>query len=392
MKCLQQISMVIILMFCTSACTSIAKSIQLTKIQLLQNNTNQIRGLDNPRVAKVTPDGSKILVVSADDDALAVFDLNENFKLSFSSLFRNNTDMSGFRGATKVVISSDGQQAFLVSFYDSAVVSFKKDALGNFQYQQTISNNVKWYAETGGSVLIPEKLDTLALLGAYDIAITPDNQQLLIAGSASNALSVFNIDSNNKITSEQIFRDSHNANYALKSAVSVVVANNNTDIFVASYEENAITIFKRASSGKLVYSQTLRNSQMESPHSLAISSDNNYLYVACNQSVVVFQKQNNQFIHLQTLSSTDVNLIELAGSAHIALTPNNEYVFVAAEADGAVSIFLRASDGTLHFDSLLKAPELEGVSSVTFSPDGKNVFITAGNEGNSLSVYKINQN
>ena len=369
-----------------------AYGMQLTKIQLLQDNANGVDGLDNPRIARITPDGSQVLVVSADDDALAVFDFDGNFKLTFRTIFKNNADISGFRGATKVVLTSDGQQAFLVSFYDSAIVVFTKDAIGNFQYQQTISDNVKWFAETGESVLVAEEYDKLALLGAYDIAITPDNQQLLIASSASNALSVFSLDSDYRISIEQVLRDSQNADYALTSAVSVIAASNNTDVFVASYEENAVSIFTRTDSGKLAFSQTLRNNQMgisrmENPHSLAISPDSRFLYVACKQSVVVFHKEDKKYTHLQTVKIMDNNLAGLAGAAGIALTPNNEYVFVAAETEGAVAIFSRAVDGTLQFNSLLRETELEGASSVTVSPDGKHILVTADN---SLSVYEIN--
>lgn len=362
---------------------------QLTKIQLLQDNVNGVDGLDNPRIARISPDGSQVLVVSADDDALTIFDLDEDFMLTFRKRFKNNTGISGFRGATKVALTADGQQAFLVSFYDSAIVTFAKDSMGDFQYQQTISDNEKWYLETGGSIQIPEELDKLALLGAYDIAITPDNQKLLVASSASNALSIFNLDSNHRISLDQTLRDNQNADFALTSAVSVIVANNNSNVFVASYEENAVTIFTRTNAGKLVFSQALRNNQIESPHSLAISADSQFLYVAGLKSIVVFSKLGSQYIHLQTVHIMGNNLAGIAGASGIALTPNNEYVFVAAETEGALAIFSRAGDGKLKFHSLLSEPELDGASSVTITPDGKYVLITAGKQSNSLSVYKI---
>ena len=390
MKYFRQVFVAIILAAYFSACISPVKTMQLTKVQLLQDNLNGVDGLDNPRIAKISPDNSQVFVVSADDDALAVFDIDEKFALTFQTLFKNNADISGFRGATKVVLSADGQQAFVVSFYDSAIVIFTKDSMGDFQYQQTISDNVKWFKETGESILIPEELDTLGLLGAYDIGITADNQKLLVASSASNALSVFSLNKNHQISIDQIIRDSQNADYALTSAVSVIAADNNTDVFVASYAENAVTIFTRTDSGKLVFSQTLRNNQIVSPHSLAVSADSQFLYVAGLQSVVVFHKEESQYTHLQTVNIMDNNFVELAGASGIALTPNNEFVFVTAETAGAVAIFSRAADGKLRFHSLLKEPELEGASSVTITPDGKHVFVTAGNEGNSLSIYEIN--
>jgi len=393
MKHFRHVFFVIVMAFCLNACVTPVKTMQLTKIQLLQDNGNEVKGLDNPRIARMTPDGTQLLVVSADDDALAVFDLDQNFKLTFQKLFQklfqNTVDISGFRGATKVVLTSDGQQAFVVSFYDSAIVVFTKDLMGDYQYQQTISDHLKWFDETGKPMVIAQEIDKLGLLGAYDVAITPDNQQLLIASSVSHALSVFNLDSNNRISIEQILRDSQNPNYALKSAVSVIAANNNTDVFVASYEENAVTVFTRTDSGKLVFSQTLKNNQIKNPHSLAMSKDSQFLYVACIQSVVVFHKQEGQYTHLQTVNIMDDNLAGLAGASGIALTPNNKYVFISAETEGAVAIFSRSNDGRLKFHSSVKEPELEGASSVTISPDGKHVFITAGNEGNSLSIYEI---
>ena len=387
MKLFQRVFFLIVSAACLNACMSPVKTMHLTKIQLLQDNVNGVDGLDNPRIARVSPDGSQVLVASADDDALAVFDLDENFILTFRTLFKNNADISGLTGATKVVFSADGQQAFLVSFYDSSIVIFTKDAMGDFQYQQTISDNVKWFKETGESIQIPEKLDKLALLGAYDIAITPDNKKLLVASSASNALSVFNLDSHHRISIDQTLRDSQNVNYALSSAVCVIAAGNNTDVFVASYEENAVTIFTRTDSGKLVFSQTLRNNQIKSPHSLAISADSQFLYVAGLQAVVVFHRENDKYTHLQTMNIMDSKLAGLAGASGIALTPNNEFVLVTAETEGALVIFSRAVDGKLTFHSLLKEPELEGASSVTITPDGKYVFVTAGN---SLSIYEIN--
>jgi 6-phosphogluconolactonase (cycloisomerase 2 family) len=389
-KHFQRVFFVLVAAVCLNACISPVKTMQLTKIQLLQDNVNGVDGLDNPRIARVSPDGLQVLVVSADDDALAIFDLDENLLLTFRTIFKNDADVSGLTGATKVVLSADGQQAFLVSFYDSSIVIFAKDAKGEFQYQQTISDNVKWFKETGESIQIPEKLDTLGLLGAYDIAITPDNKQLLVASSASNALSVFNLDSHHRISIEQTLRDSQNVEYALSSAVSVIAAGNNIDVFVASYEENAVTIFTRTDSGKLVFSQILRNSQIESPHSLAISADSQFLYVAGLQSVVVFYKNKGKFTHLQTVNIMDNDLAALAGASGIVLTPNNKFVFVTAETEGALAIFSRATDGKLTFHSLLKEPELEGASSVTITSDGKHVFVTAGNEGNSLSIYEIN--
>jgi 6-phosphogluconolactonase (cycloisomerase 2 family) len=344
----------------------------------------------------MTPDGKQVLVASADDDALAIYSLDEHFQLTFKWLFKNDERISGLRGATKFVLSDDGEKVFLVSFYDSAVVVFNKNIAGNYQYQETISDKVKWFQEDGNSVQVPEHLDKLGLLGAYDIAISPDNLQLYVASSASNALSVFNLSTEQSITNKQIIRDNQSENYALQRAVSVNSALDNVHVFVASYEENAVTIFTRGINGKLGYLQTLRNeinniSQLVSPHSIVSSADSQFLYVACSQSVVVFKKTSDKYVYLQTISNSDLGVSGLSGAAGVALSADERYVFVASEIDGALVTFIRTDDGLLHFHSSLQETALEGASYVTLSTNGHYLMVTAGNEGNSLSIYEIKQ-
>jgi 6-phosphogluconolactonase (cycloisomerase 2 family) len=377
-------------------CTTSIEAIQLQKTQLLLDEKNTINGLDNPRIARMTPSGDQVLVASADDDALAIYELDNNFRLTFKTLFKNNELITGFRGATKLVIAKDGKRVFLVSFYDSSLVVFDRDSTGNFQYQQTITDGIKWFKEDGSTVSVSQQLDSLGLLGAYDIAISPDNTQLYIASSASNALSVFNLSSEKKVINEQIIRDNQDENYALQSAVSVISAQNNIHVFVASYEENAISVFTRSNTGKLEYLQTLRNEQhniakLLTPHGLAISADSRFLYVACSQSVVVFRKDNGKYNYLQNISNNDTGVSGLSGAASLALSADERYIFVASEMDGALVTLKRSTNGLLHFHSMLKKPELEGASSVTLSTNGDYLFVTAGNEGNSLSTYKITQ-
>jgi len=145
--------------------------------------------------------------------------------------------------------------------------------------------------------------------------------------------------------------------------------------------------------------QTLRNNNlgitdMVNPHRLIMSADDKFLYVACGggNSVVVFSKNSDgSFKFLQAISNSDKGVSGLAGGVGITLTPDQKVVFVAAEADNAVVVFNRGIDGVLAFNSLLQNKEIAGASSVNVSVDGKYLFVSAGDEGNSLSVYQINR-
>jgi len=374
-----------------------SNKIELKRVSFIQNSSNEINGLDNPRTAVLAPDGKQVFVASADDDALAIFDVDENFTLTLSQIFRNDEVVSGFVGATRVILSDDGMVAYVVSFYDSALVILEQNAHGTFEYKRTISDTEKWFSKTGAPIAVAEEQDKLALLGAYDITKTADNKQLLVASSASNALSIFNIGNTGEITFKQAIRDTQNSEYALSGAVSVITSPNSEQIFLASYAEDAITIFNRSAQGEITFSQTLKNKtmgikDMVNPHRLVMSTDGQFLYVACGggNSVVVFVKNSmGKFNLLQSISNNEKGISGLAGGVGITLSPDQKNLFIAAEEDNAVVVFDRSNNGLLKLNSILQDKSIEGASSVNVSADGKHLFVTSGNESNAISVYQI---
>ncbi|MFT5162780.1 MAG: 6-phosphogluconolactonase (cycloisomerase 2 family) [Alteromonadaceae bacterium] len=161
-------------------------------MQLLKDNVAGIDGLDNARLARLSPGGKHALVTSADDDSLAVFGVDSQFRLRFLQVFKNDHNTRGLEGANAFVFSADGQRVYVQSYYDSAVVDFKYNPEGGYQLKQVISDEVSvtriFKDETPLGAL-----DKLGLFGAYDIAITADNRQLFVASVMSSALSVFDI-------------------------------------------------------------------------------------------------------------------------------------------------------------------------------------------------------
>jgi len=377
-------------------CAHTSQFQNLTQLQLLQDDINGIDGLDNPRVAKLNNTGSQLFVVSSDDDSLAIFDVSNDFNLSLSQVFKNDENITGLRGANKVVISNDGLFAYVISFYDSALVIFKKEVDGKFHFQHAYSDKIKWWEYKGKPIV--SSLQKLSLLGAYDIEINAASDQLYIASSVSNAVSIFNINKDGFPIFSHAIRDTDNINYDLEGAVDVLISPNNSKLFVAGYNENAINVFYKQDELKFNLSQRLINNSdgikdLEQPQSMTISSDGLFLYVACsNGSIVVFnQNDNGQFDFLQSI--THVGQDVLAGAGSITLSPDNQTIFVASETDNAIAIFSKNNDGTLKFKSAMTNKEMKkntllGASSVNVSFDGKYLLVTAG-KGNSLSIFRI---
>jgi len=283
----------------------------------------------------------------------------------------------------------------LVSFYDSALFTFKKNDKNEFEYKYKLTDDIRWFDEQGNAVSVSKEKDSLALLGAYDTALSHDGHQLFVASSASNALAIFTLGNSGQPKSNLVIRNQQNTNYALSSSVAVQISNDDSVVAVASYSEHAITLFNRTSQGKLSYKQTLRNSQngiisMMFPHNLAFSSDSQYLYVAADGALTVFKRnKHNLFDPIQSMSNTSLDANSLGGAVDIKLTPDNRHLIVASETDNAIAIFSRGLDGLLNLQNTLRSESTMGISSININADGNYLYTTSGDGGDSLSVYRI---
>jgi len=371
--------------------------------QVLEDNKLGVDGLGGARIAELTPDGSQLLVASGDDNSLAIFDVDSDFKITFNRIFVNNSTIYGLEGAVSLVVSPDGRRVYVVSFYDSAVAIFEQDEQGSYQFIRAIRDGLPYDQVFSDKESVKRK-DKLGLLGAYDIAITTDNSQLFVASVASNAVSIFDIDKNDNVVFNHAIRDSDDINYGLGGAVNVIITPNNSQVIVAGFNENAITIFNRNSNGVLVHSQTLINGKdnirnMIAPQGLSISPDGNYLYAACGEgnAVVVFARNGQgRYSYIQSISNSDDDddVSGFGGAGSITTSPDGTRVFVASESDNALVILEKLNGGTLKIISVLKSEgikkidERNGAASVYVSPDGKHLLVTTG-KGDTLIVYSI---
>ncbi|WP_019026207.1 lactonase family protein [Colwellia piezophila] len=401
---IKKYGLIILLVSFTSGCVSTHRPYStqepMREKQVLEDNQLRVDGLGGARVAELTPDGTQLLVVSADDNSLAIFNVDSDFQLTFHRIFINNSTIDGLNGAASLVVSPDGRRVYVVSYYDSAVAIFEQDEQGTYQFIRAIRDGLPYKDVFSDKKSVQEK-DKLGLLGAYDIAITTDNSQLFVASVASNAVSIFDINKSGNVIFNHAIRDSDNTEYGLGGAVNVIITPNNSQVIVAGFNENAITIFNRNVNGGLVHSQTLINGKegiknMKAPQGLAMSPDGNYLYVACGggNAIIVFARNDQgRYSYIQSISNSD-DVNGLGGAGYVTTSPDGQRVFVASEVDNAVVTLARLNDGRLKILSVVKsegikkADELNGAASVYVSPNGKYLLVTTG-KGDSLIVYSL---
>lgn len=404
--------------------------------QILTDGINGIDGLDNPRQVKVSPDGKYIYVTSGDDNSLLILTFAEPHRSQPPSekptdktllpikVFKNS-DNPQFKleGASGLMVFDQGKNVAVASFYDSALSLFSQDQFGDFGFRKAWSDNLS-YERVFKSKEPLTSDDTLGLLGAWDVAITPDNQQLFVASYQSNGISVFDIvaisDENSGTEAQSLLRFNRKMTSAIANSpiketsnlkddnfidgkfteslgkpVTLVFSASNNRLIVAGYEGNVLTVFSRDNQGKLTLQQTIKNGEkgiehLLNPQKLVLSPDGKYLYVACagSHAILVFEFKDNQYAYRQAMTHAD----GLTGVGSLALSPDGETLYAAGEADSGLLIFDVAGDGGLTFERTFQTSDnkIAGVSSIAASQDGHYLFLTLS-KVDALYVLKLSK-
>lgn len=394
-----------------------------TIVQVLTDNEAGVDGLDNPRAVKISPDGTHAAVVSGDDNSLAIFDIDDDFTLSFNRVFKNNTyGVIGLEGASQVAFHPSGNKFFVASFYDSALVVFERNEGNQYRFKQSLSDGLSF----DRIFKDPEPLgalDTLGLLGAWDVVVSDDGQQIFTASYKSNALSVFETSvfdvsgGDNHSDGSVLANRVEGGELGLGGAVGLALSGDNTLLAVTGFDEHMLTLYNRTTDGELELSQILRGGdtwipQLVNPQVVKFSPDGHYIYVACagGDAIVVFNRVetkagDTEYALLQTVTDEEVEG-GLKGAGSLAVSPDGKRLFVAGEADTGVIVLRRGSDGRLRLeskllttdqvisslaiDSSIVANVLQGISSLQLSKDGQYLLVTLAKQ-DSLSVLKLDR-
>ncbi|WDE02658.1 lactonase family protein [Thalassomonas actiniarum] len=376
-----------------------SEAVELRLIQVLKDDVNGVDGLDNPRATAVTADNSRVFVVSGDDNAFAVFNLDQHFNLSFSQIFKNaNPAVSGLEGASAVALLNKGDKAIVSSFYDGSLSVFSRGQ-DRYHLDKTISDGLSIRRVFGNKKTVGD-LDTLGLLGAWELINTSDNKQLFVTDYKSNAVSVFDITPDKQVVFRRFITTGVASAGGLGNPTGLALSPSNKELFVLGFEEHKLTIFDRDKNGNLSAKQLLQNGrngveQFLNPQKIVVSPDGNFLYVACSSShsLVVFKKaENGRYAFLQAISNKEIGG-GLKGAGSLAVSSGGTLIYAAGEADTGLILFQKQADGQLKLISRLPNKDkpidnLSGISSVNLTPDGRHLLLTAA-EKDALFVFKV---
>lgn len=340
--------------------------------------------LDDYDATAISPDGHWLLVASHDDDSVGLFARDPITGALSNRQFIQSTAPVGtvLDGARGLTWSADGRFAYVVSDTDRSVTVFAQDP------QSGLLTPIQLLKDGIAGVRIN--------VAPNRITITPDGTSAYVA--ATSSLSVFTRDPLTGLLSfVQKLDDS-----APSQLTTVFSADGQWAYMgITAGMHQALGVFHRDSStGALSLVQLLRDGMggvdgLDGVRGLAISPNGQWLYAAAqtDNSVAVFQRDVNAgtLSFVQVVKNGDTGVIGLTGATAVVASTDGKWVFVAASVDGAVDLFqVDSSTGKLSFvqalkDGLAGVDGLSGASALALSPDGLRIYVAASNE-NALTV------
>ncbi|MEM9266836.1 MAG: DUF4347 domain-containing protein [Cyanobacteria bacterium P01_F01_bin.13] len=323
-----------------------------------------------------------------------------------------NPDSNRLFGASGVAISPDGDQLFVTSAVESSLTVFDRDQFGNISFSQVIRDG-----SNVGTILGSE-----LLAGAFGVAVSPDGAQVFVASTGDDGLTVFSLDSAGILTEQQLLRNTrrdpnNNVINTLAGAIDVAVSADGSQVFVVSLTDSAITVFDRDPAGTLTLRQSIADgqagaNQLFRASGVAISPTGDQVFVTSHvdAAITVFDRDaSGNLAFRQAIKDGDGDVQNLFGASSVAVSPDSNQVYVASATDAALTVFDRNADGSLSFVQVIQdgdggaqlfggasnlfagtgitgVPAINGFSSVTVSPDGRQVIV-ASFEENGLTVF-----
>lgn len=364
--------------------------------QILKDDINLIDGLDNPRQVKFSADNKLVFVVSADDNSLSIFTLDDNFDLTFDQIFKDTqTKNLPLEGASDLITLGKNGKVLVVSFYDGSISIFNRDTTQHYQFSEAISDNLSYDRVFDGNEPIVG-LDTYGLLGAWSIIKSSDEKQVFVASYQSNAVSIFDVSECDEITLNKVITSGY-ANIDLGNPVSLALSPSNSELFVAGYEKHKLTVFSRKLGGEWVVKQVIQTEvdgeeNCLNPQKIVISQNAKVLYLACSGSntLAVFALVDDNYSFVQTITNSDVGGSGLSGAGSMALSHDGAHLYAAGESDTGMLLFNVEADGKLTLMKRFTFDEysIEGVSSIAITSDGKHLLLSLA-KGDALYMLEL---
>ncbi len=336
-------------------------------------------GLNGPNSVAISPNGRNVYVTSRGSNAVTAFQRNRStgalHQLPGAAGCVSGVPLPGcatgaaLLGPDVVVVSPDGKNVYVGSFFGNAVAAFGRDPSSGALTQ--LSGSAGCIAEATSNCA-----SGLALGAPEGMAISGDGKSVYVATALSNAVVVLSRDPSTGTLTQATGGSGCIVDAALtgcttglqlSGANAVAISPGDDDAYVTSLFSNSVTAFTRsASSGTLTQKEGtsaclvwLRavgcsfGRALSSPEGLALSPDGANVYTAAfatgaidvldrsAESGAVAQKPGLAGCVATRSVPGCTHGRALRGVSSIALSPNGRYLYSTSFGSNAVDIFRR---------------------------------------------------
>lgn len=352
---------------------------------------DSVEALETPfrevRQIVVSADGDNAYVISDHSRALSVLDRDPTTgELSLVEI--HSTAYDGIAEILEmggVAVSPDGENVYvtgrdLAPSFDTFVVTFTRDpATGRLTFLGAVTG-------------IPGLIEPLGR-----VVVSPDGDHVYVTGE--NTVAAFSRGvADGSLTWVESERDGLNGVDGLAGAGSLEMSSDGDHLCVLGVDDDSVAVFSRSeSTGELTYVEHERNNtggvtSMLDPNGLALSADGDFLYVAVRGSdaLVVFERDSigGALSFSDKLTLADDSIAKLENAHRILISGDGDFAYLAGST-GLATFSRNSMTGALTLQSQTTAGS--SLSSLALSPSEAHLYWGRGKlVGNSLRVFERN--
>ena len=362
---------------------------RLTFVEVYRDNHDGIDGISWVRDIAISPDNKHVYTTSFGDRAITVFSRDSVTGKLTQVEMKTQADFGLAAGAVdgekSVEISPDGQYLYVIATNHIVLVLGRDSATGKLFLVEMHTDG-----QNGVDGLNQAKM----------LLVSPDGKHLYVASKGDNGVAVFSRNpTTGVLTFAEVQKDGQNGVDGLAGARALTVSPNGQQLYAIGQSDNALATFSRnETSGVLTFLAVQIDGQdgvngLRSPVSLTLSPDGKHLYVASffDDAVAVFKRNRitGNLTFIKAHKNGQDGIIGLDETAWITISGDGKHVYVttgshSAATDDLVLLFSRdESSGLLTFIERYKEGEggiidgLSNIDQIKVSPDGKNVYVTS---------------
>lgn len=337
----------------------------------------------------MSPDGRHVYVADNGDSKLMLYTRNADNTLTFNEQYLVGAT-AGLTGTMQVMVSPDGRNVYATGAIGDGMASFRRDA-------DTGALTLMAAAHEGSCIGLGCGAHVSGLNGAYGLAMSPDGKYAYVSAIVSSTVDVFSriTISGSVYGSLSLFGPNFVQQYShpqLGSAYGIAVSPDGNDLYVAGYSSGSLQALKRnPGTGKLSVSQVLTSaaaSGLEGVFRVIASADGKNVYTAAydSNSVCAFERSqiDGTLSPIQCVKDGVNGVQGLVQASDVALSPDGTHLFATAYGSGGVAVFERnVNTGVILHRQSITATTMAGARGVVVSPEGDAIYVT-GNQSNQV--------